>query len=95
MFQPGQGRYRDVTFALHLLDISLTGARAHAATPPPIGTLFHVECGFALGSARVAWHDGTIFGLRFSMPLTMEMIDRVAGAHVSLRNRIRELPPIS
>jgi hypothetical protein len=59
---------------LHLLDISTNGARAHADNHPEAQAQIIVDCGHPIGSARVRWVAGKMFGLQFRTPLTVEQL---------------------
>jgi hypothetical protein len=51
-------------------DASSEGALVEMADPPPLGTNVMLYCGPTSVEARVAWVDGSWFGVEFAAPLT-------------------------
>ena len=78
-FQPGYWIGGGGKIALHFLDISESGARAHSAVPPIRGACVQVFCGLPLGRAIVRWVSAKSFGLEFVVPLTPEAVTKVLG----------------
>jgi hypothetical protein len=77
-FQPATMTEAAGSLRIHLLDVSLTGALAHAPAPPPSGTRVQVDCGEVSRAGRVCWRDGTRFGLHFDLPLGPEELAGLA-----------------
>ena len=73
-FQPGYWVEREAHIALHLLDLSEHGARAHSARPPAKGDVVLILCDIPLGRAIVRWVSKKTFGLEFAVPQTLETI---------------------
>jgi hypothetical protein len=63
---------------IHLLDVSISGALAHAVAPPPPGTRVRIECGELSRGARTCWREASRFGLRFDLPLRTEELEALA-----------------
>lgn len=76
-FQPGYWMNGGDKVALHLLDISESGARAHSTCPPTKGACVHVYCALPLGRAIVRWVSAKSFGLEFVVPLPLEAVTTV------------------
>ena len=94
IFQPGTWQRTNCKLPLHLLDISLTGARGYAVIPPTIGSRVSIDCGVALGFARISWIEGKLFGAQFVVPLGMDVIDQVTGARQRMRDRLKNISNI-
>jgi len=77
IFKQGQYLHEGASSAIHLLDISSFGARAHAEKMPKRGDHVLIECGFSLGTANVLWISPNRFGLEFTNPLNDEMLSRI------------------
>ena len=82
VFLQGHWRRLDASYPLHLLDISVTGARAHAATLPIAGSYILLECGVDLGTAQVSWSNGPYFGCRFVVAITPAVVSTIASMRV-------------
>ena len=67
IFQPIEMEWDGARVRTHLLDLSVSGALAHADVPPAIGS--RIGAG-ALGRADVVWVDGKRFGIVFLAPLS-------------------------
>ncbi|WP_443026958.1 PilZ domain-containing protein [Sphingomonas sp. GB1N7] len=76
-FQPGFWIERGERIALHLLDISENGVRAHSARPPAMGESVLVHCDLPLGRAIVRWVSAKTFGLEFVVPLTSNTVSAI------------------
>lgn len=79
IFQPARGQKDDSPFALHLLDISTAGARAHSVSPPAQGDRISIDCGALLAVAKVRWVSAAHFGVQFVTPLSTEAVAKVAA----------------
>lgn len=77
VFEPGLLRYGRTQHRIHLLDLSVSGALAHADDAPVPGTMVLVESGELRAVARVVWAKGQRFGLAFGRPLSDDQIARV------------------
>lgn len=63
----------------HLINVSLSGALAHAVPAPACDELIQVAmCGTQV-AARVRWVDGPRFGLSFALPLSPALLKQVLG----------------
>ena len=62
---------------IHLLDVSASGAKAHAQKMPRRGDYVFIECGFPLGTARVLWVSTDRFGLKFTNQLTAATLAKI------------------
>jgi hypothetical protein len=79
LFEPVTMEVHGMPFRAHLLDLSCSGALAHAEMPPlPGGRLVTMLSGFAM-RGRVIWVRGKRFGLRFDHCLSGAMVDRLIG----------------
>ena len=87
MFRPTELRVGEVPVRAHLLDLSETGALAHAERLLEPGMRVAIRCAGAFRPAEVAWTDGRRFGVRFDRPLSTEQVDAVLHAQ---RNLIAE-----
>jgi hypothetical protein len=76
-FQPGFWVERGERKALHLLDISEHGARAHSPRPPTAGERVLVHCELPLGQAVVRWVSDKTFGLEFVVPISSDTVSAV------------------
>ncbi len=76
LFKPIELSCAGQAIRAHLLDLSSTGALAHAETPPPVGARVRVSAGFPLGTAKVIWANGKRFGIAFNLRLDAAQIDR-------------------
>lgn len=63
---------------IHLLDLSSTGALAHADAPPPTTACVTITCGAMEVGATVVWTSGRRFGLRFAAPVCDRLIETLA-----------------
>ncbi|HVF94092.1 MAG TPA: PilZ domain-containing protein [Sphingomonas sp.] len=84
IFQPIQMSCAGEAFRAHLLDLSSTGALAHAEAPPPVGARIALAADLSLGTARVKWASGKRFGIAFTIPLTRAQIDGAIAARRAL-----------
>ncbi|WP_415644283.1 PilZ domain-containing protein [Sphingomonas antarctica] len=80
IFRRGTWREGGSEFILHLLDISVSGARAHTTNSPHAQTIIDVECLHPLGTARVCWVAGNTCGLQFLSPLTADIVTDILGS---------------
>lgn len=64
---------------IHLLDLSRTGALAHAAAPPLETARVTILCGAMEVGATVVWTRGRRFGLRFSAPVCETLVEALAA----------------
>lgn len=80
LFQPATLVAGDAAIRVHLLDISLTGALAHTAAPPPPHCLVRIDCAGVSRTARVCWREGARFGLHFDQPLRPHQLHALAPA---------------
>ncbi len=69
VFEPALMRYQHAVERIHLLDLSCTGALAHGANPPAVGTIIRIECKMLTIAARTAWVRGPKYGVTFLTPL--------------------------
>jgi hypothetical protein len=75
-----QGNAHGAPFRAHLLDISCSGALAHADTPPLPDARLRIDVmGFSL-AARVMWVNAKRFGIRFDALLSDDQLDRLLDA---------------
>lgn len=79
-FQPATLVADGEAVRVHLLDLSGTGAQAHATALPPEQALVRIECGGIIRKARVRWRQGNRFGLQFDVPLSPAQLDALAPA---------------
>ena len=73
-FQPGFWVDRGERTALHLLDISQHGARAHSSRPPGKGECVLVHCDMPLGRVFVRWVSDKTFGFEFLIPISSDTV---------------------
>jgi hypothetical protein len=75
LFEPVRMQIDGLPVRAHLLDLSMTGALAHAEAPPLSGARVSVEgLGLTL-QAQVVWVRAKRFGLHFDIALPQAMID--------------------
>jgi hypothetical protein len=79
VFQPATLARDGATFRIHLLDVSATGALAHAHEPPPARSQVRVECAGLVRTASVRWSEGKRFGLLFDRALLDADLDAIAA----------------
>ncbi|WP_242141139.1 PilZ domain-containing protein [Sphingomonas sp. TREG-RG-20F-R18-01] len=79
IFKPGFFARKGTSSSIHLLNISKSGAKAHAEQPPREGDRVMIECDFSLGEARVLWVSANRFGLQFVIPLSENSLAQVVG----------------
>jgi hypothetical protein len=79
VFQPATFTGAGPAARMHLLDVSATGALAHAHEPPARGARLRIECLGVARGATVKWSEGKRFGLLFDRPLTADEVDRLAA----------------
>ena len=77
IFEPATLLYGGDARRAHLLDISMTGALAHADYPPDIGSNVLIRCAQQDLHGSVVWVDGKRFGLSFDPALEAEAVERV------------------
>ena len=70
LFEPTVMRDGAHEAKIHLLDLSATGALAHAAIPPRASARVLVTLGTENRTATVIWVEGHRFGIAFTVPLT-------------------------
>lgn len=83
VFQPVTMTTGTTPRRVHLLDLSVGGALAHADLPPEPGTVIRLHAGVSLGCARVAWRRGKRFGVVFTFPLAPTLIERIVTGRVA------------
>lgn len=79
IFQPATLVREAAKLRIHLLDLSESGALAHAQEPPPARSRVQVECQGVVRTASVRWSEGKRFGLLFDRPLPAIDVKRLAG----------------
>jgi hypothetical protein len=79
VFQPATLVREGATLRIHLLDVSATGALAHAQEPPPARSQVEVRCADLVRTASVRWSEGKRFGLLFDRPLLDADLDAIAA----------------
>ena len=79
MFEPVALRTNGLEMRAHFLDLSFSGARAHADAPPRIGSLVTIEALGLTMTGRVMWVKGKRFGVQFSRSLNQSDIDALIG----------------
>jgi hypothetical protein len=80
VFQPATLERDGASLRIHLLDISESGALAHAHQPPPDRSRVRVECEGLVRTASVRWSEGKRFGLLFDRPLLGAEVERLTGS---------------
>ena len=89
VFQPARLAGPDAEARIHLLDVSATGALAHAAeTAPAAGAALYLECSGIRAAVTVRWSRGQRFGLHFDVPLDPDQLRRITKAGASLEARV-------
>lgn len=78
VFQPAQLVRDGASLRIHLLDVSETGALAHAQEPTAAGARVRVECEGVVREASVRWCEGPRFGLVFDRPLLPQQVAMLA-----------------
>jgi hypothetical protein len=85
IFQPAEIRCgADAPQRVHLLNISTGGALVYGDTAPEVGAQVELDCGIALGPARVQWSSGRRFGVAFTEPIGPQQIDALVRKHEGL-----------
>ena len=79
IFQPMDIQLADRLERIHLLNLSLTGAMAHAEAPPAAGTTINLSDAEDRVVARIVWTNGRKFGLAFAKPLTAVQAKAISG----------------
>jgi hypothetical protein len=79
IFVPTEILFGNGEIRAHLINVSLSGALAHAAPPPPSGETVRIGICGTMVSARVRWTDGPRFGLAFAQPLSPTLLQRLLG----------------
>ncbi len=79
VFQPAELFSGPSGRRIHLLDVSNTGALAHAQEPPAKGERVRVECLGLVREASVRWSEGKRFGLLFDRPLSPAQLQMLAA----------------
>lgn len=77
LFEPALVRYQHAVERIHLLDLSCTGALAHGANPPTVGTIIRIECKTLSIAARTAWVRGPKYGVAFLTPLCSDDLNNL------------------
>lgn len=77
VFLPAEMRTGSSVHRVHLLDLSVSGALVHAATPPEVGSIVDIICSQQPRKARVIWVRARRFGVRFTPVLTQQHVDAV------------------
>lgn len=77
-----QARSKDAWFDVRVLDLSVSGARLEAVSPPPLGSDIHLVHEELESRCRVTWIDENYFGVEFHFPLDPDEIpaSMLAGA---------------
>ena len=79
IFEPTQLHLADGVVRAHLINVSLSGALVHSATPPRRGETVRVEiCGTPV-AGQVRWVEGSRFGLAFAQPIDPAMLGQLLG----------------
>jgi hypothetical protein len=63
-------------YQVRLRDISTVGALLECSDPPSTGSLVELVLGRAILDARVAWTDGSWFGIEFELPFSGALVDQ-------------------
>jgi hypothetical protein len=74
---------------VHIRDLSSEGALIEASSPPSVGEEVKLSYGDACIKAKVAWSDGSTFGVEFAEPLTGTILA------VATENRLKVSAPKS
>jgi hypothetical protein len=82
IFLPATLRHGAEEARIHLLDISRTGALAHADNPPKARDRVRIQCDALYITGTVAWVAGKRFGVMFSAPLAEAMIRAIIDAEL-------------
>lgn len=77
VFLPLEMRTGAATQRVHLLDLSVSGALAHAVEAPVAGAFVEMLCAEIPRRARVMWAKEHRFGIRFTPPLMQHHVDEV------------------
>lgn len=77
IFEPVRLHFRGAWSRGHLLDLSSTGALAHAERPPEPGDAIRVEGAGLCLSGDVLWSRARRFGIGFTLPLAESTILRI------------------
>jgi len=77
LFQPATLVREGASMRIHLLDISKSGALAHAEAPPAAHASVRVECEGLVRTASVRWSERKRFGLLFDRPLLASEVERL------------------
>ena len=86
LFQPANLVMGGAERRCHLLDVSLSGALAHAQEPVAKGARVRLECLGVVREASVRWSEGKRFGLLFGRPLADGELDKLAGTSARAPN---------
>lgn len=81
VFRPGSMRRGSDETRVHLLDVSVHGARAHSDPLPEEGERVILRCEELECSAVVTWVRHPIFGLTFVLPSDEDTITALVGKH--------------
>lgn len=77
LFEPTELVVCGPKLRVHMLNLSVGGALIHGAEPPTSGTRVRLRCGLDHLSAKVAWTNGSRFGLTFLVPLNDNQVTLV------------------
>ena len=77
LFEPTELTVGALEMRVHMLNLSSGGALIHGAEPPTPGTRVRLRCGPTFLSAKVAWTNGSRFGLTFLVPLNDNQVKGV------------------
>ncbi len=80
LFEPVLMRIDGIPIRAHLLDLSRSGALAHAEAPPLPGARAAIEGIGLLVPARIVWVRAKRFGLQFDQMVPQSMVDMLIGA---------------
>lgn len=80
IFLPVTLRWAGVQERAHLLDISPTGARMHAAIAPASREAIEIEWEGVTFPGQCVWSRGNRFGITFSNPITKTQIETLLAS---------------
>jgi hypothetical protein len=63
-------------YQVRLRDVSSAGALLECSDPPSPGSLVELVLGSAIMDAKVAWRDGSWFGIEFELPFSGNLVEK-------------------
>lgn len=84
VFQPTTVRTGSIDTRAHLLNLSVTGALVHHATPPRAGSVVEIGCCGAMRFGQVRWAGDSHFGVQFWSPVSEEILSGALSAREAL-----------